>query len=183
MPWLKIDDGMVEHLKVASLSDAAFRAHIEALSFAARNLTDGEIPAAVAKKQGWTRRSKELVRAGLWESADGGYTIHDYLEYNPSREQVEAEREAARDRMNRRRSPDVRPNNPRSSSVGSPEVHLLVREKFNDPDPDPDVLSEHPESAHTRDGDADADLDWEAIDREVSESGVLRQHAFKRDAL
>lgn len=143
MPWLRIDDGMVEHLKVASLSDGAFRAHVEAMSFCARNLTDGHIPAAVAKKQGWSKRASELVRAGLWEKEEGGHSIHDYLDYNPSREQVEAEREAARRRMNRRRSPVVRPNNGRSST----EVHPLVREKFSDPDPDPlpDVLSEHPD--------------------------------------
>lgn len=133
MPWVKLDDGMVEHLKVASLSDGAFRAHVEALSFCARNLTDGLVPEAVVKKQGWSKRSRELVAAGLWEVTPGGHAIHDYLEYNPSREQVEAEREAARRRMNRHRAPDVRPNKQRTNGEQTP----LVQAKFNDPLPDP----------------------------------------------
>lgn len=188
MPWLRIDDGMVEHLKVASLSDGAFRAHVEAMSFCARNLTDGHIPTAVAKKQGWSKRASELVRAGLWEKEEGGHSIHDYLDYNPSRAQVEAEREAARRRMNRRRSPDVRANNGRSST----EVHPGVREKFNDPDPDPDpdVLSEHPdpERAPARDeaepeGGGVPRIDWDALDREVRESGQAERYTFRRGAL
>jgi hypothetical protein len=36
----------------------------------------------------------ELVRAGLWDRDDKGYVIHDYLEYNPSKAQVLAVREA-----------------------------------------------------------------------------------------
>jgi hypothetical protein len=51
----------------------------------------------------------DLVEAGLWDR-DGGASIrvHDYLQYNPSREQVAAERAATARRMramrNRRRS-------------------------------------------------------------------------------
>lgn len=149
MPWLRIDDGMVEHLKVASLSDAAFRVHVEALSFCARNLTDGHIPEAIAKNRGWSRKARELIRAGLWHAVEGGHEIHDYLEYNPSREQVEAERKAARERMNRLRSPDVRANKRRTPPERSPEVRGGVRQKFNDPDPDPDVPTEH-SGARTR---------------------------------
>lgn len=42
-----------------------------------------------------------LVDAGLWERAKGGFRIHDHLEYNPSREQVEAERRATAERVTR----------------------------------------------------------------------------------
>jgi hypothetical protein len=75
--------------------------------------------------------SSELVSVGLWHRADGrrgackcipdrkrrgGFWIHDYLKYNPSRELVLKERAAARERMSRQRSPNVRPNIPRSST-------------------------------------------------------------------
>lgn len=36
----------------------------------------------------------QLVAAGLWEPMEGGWQIHDYLDYNPSRDQVLEEREA-----------------------------------------------------------------------------------------
>lgn len=40
-------------------------------------------------------------RSGLWKPATGGYLIHDFLEYNPSKEAVEAERKASRLRQER----------------------------------------------------------------------------------
>jgi len=35
-----------------------------------------------------------LIDVGLWEETDGGYLIHDYLDYNPSKAEVLAERQA-----------------------------------------------------------------------------------------
>ncbi len=32
--------------------------------------------------------AKQLVSIGLWEEAPGGYLVHDYLEYNPSKDEV-----------------------------------------------------------------------------------------------
>jgi hypothetical protein len=57
-----------------------------------------------------------------------GWDIHDYLEYQPSREKVLAERAAAADRMR-----SVRTKFGGSSPERSPEL----REKFNDPVPGP----------------------------------------------
>lgn len=94
--WLKLDDSFPEHAKVAELSDKAFRVHVGALCYSARNLTDGHIPAAISKTLtlGRAKLSTELVTAGLWDTnGGGGYVIHDYLDYNPSREQVETERQ------------------------------------------------------------------------------------------
>jgi len=36
--------------------------------------------------------AKHLVEIGLWDKVDGGYQIHDFLEYNPSREEVLTQR-------------------------------------------------------------------------------------------
>jgi hypothetical protein len=33
-----------------------------------------------------------LVEIGLWERVDGGFAVHDYLEYQASKERVQAER-------------------------------------------------------------------------------------------
>jgi hypothetical protein len=94
---------------------------------------------------------ERLLDAGLWQEIDGGYTVHDYLDYQPSKEQVLAERAGARERMQQRRSTNVRPNFSRTS----PEVS----EKFKAPVPVPvpDTLEPEPtvQGARARDA-ADA---------------------------
>ena len=94
MTWAKLDDLFPENEKVAGLSDAAFRLYIHGICYAARNLTDGKIPSSARRGLGGTMgRISELLDAGLWEIHEGGWLIHDYLEYNPSREQVLAQRQ------------------------------------------------------------------------------------------
>jgi hypothetical protein len=87
MTWVQIDDAMDEHPKILALSHAAFRAHIEALCFANRRLTDGFVPHTIGRRRG-KRAADELVTAGVWEPADGGYRIHDYGDYQLSRDEV-----------------------------------------------------------------------------------------------
>ncbi len=94
MPWLKIDDVFTEHPKVLSLSDAAFRVHVHALCYCVRLKTDGVVTqAALRSLRGTPSLAKQLVDASCWELHDEGWLVHDFLEYNPSREQLEAERE------------------------------------------------------------------------------------------
>ena len=98
MTWAKLDDLFPENEKVSGLNDGAFRLHIHALCYAARNLTDGRIPYSAKRGLGGTiSRISELLDAGLWEVHEGGWVIHDYLEYNPSREQVQAQRQKKAD--------------------------------------------------------------------------------------
>lgn len=92
MTWVNLDDQFPEHPKIDKLSDAAFRLHVAAICYANRHLTDGyldaaRIPRLVPKHQ--KRFVTELVNADLWETVDGGYQIHDYLDWNKSRDEVE----------------------------------------------------------------------------------------------
>lgn len=93
MGWVKLDDGFAHHPKVLMLSDAAFRAHIDALCYAAKYETDGLIPDVVAAN-GPVR--EELISSGLWESGTAAVRIHDYLVYNPSRSEKERKRNGSR---------------------------------------------------------------------------------------
>lgn len=114
MSWVKIDDAFPFHPKVAGLSNEAFRTHVSALCYCAHYLTDGVLPFALP----WFECEDELIASGLWktrkrDASRHGYVIHDYLQYNPSRESVLAERAAAAERMrlNReRRAEKVRAN-------------------------------------------------------------------------
>jgi len=114
MAWLKIDDGFAEHPRVEKLSSRAFRLHVTALCQCARKLTDGHITdtdARVARlvANAGTRAILELEEAGLWERNGRGWVVRDYLDYNPSAEQVKAERDRAAERMRKVRS-NVRGN-------------------------------------------------------------------------
>lgn len=104
MPWVKLDDAMPKHPKVLHLRDRAFRAHIEAICYSAHYLTDGLIETEVARREGWTRDALALVEAGVWEETGTGWRIHDYLAYNPSREQVLRERAQVKRRVSRFRN-------------------------------------------------------------------------------
>jgi hypothetical protein len=73
----------------------------------------------------------ELVAAGLWKRVKGGHQFVDWLDDNPSKDQVLKEREAARKRMaalrsgeQRKRSGEVRPNKHRTGGRTSAVVEL-----------------------------------------------------------
>lgn len=92
MSWVKLDDRFPLNPKVLPLSDKAFRSYITALCYAAQHLTDGYLPPGVIPG----RSAAALVEAGLLTRGTAGWMIHDYLKYNPSRDEVESRSESAR---------------------------------------------------------------------------------------
>jgi len=130
MAWVKLDDGFFRNPKVVIVGPEAKLLYLAGLCYAGSSLTDGFIPANAARILGAdaeistiSNATQELVDAGLWAPVERGYMIHDYLQYNKSAEEVRANKEAARERMQRRRSPDVRANNERTSGeVRSPDT-------------------------------------------------------------
>lgn len=98
MTWVKLDDKFYQHPKVMGISDKAFRCHINALCFSAQYDLDGEIPvSALSTIRGTVKLATELVTALLWDTTSrGGWAIHDYLDYNRSKADIEADRERKR---------------------------------------------------------------------------------------
>ena len=105
MTWVKIDDGFPDHPKVFGLSDLAFRVHISALCYSGKYLTDGFLPMALVSRfaNGKMKVISELTDAGLWDTEveNNGFRIHDYLVHQSSKEQVESEKRANRERVKR----------------------------------------------------------------------------------
>lgn len=106
MPWARFDDRFPSNRKVRLLSDGAFRLYVSSICWSAENLTDGVIKTAelrlVADVRAARARAKELVEFGLWEELPRkGWLIHDYHEYNPTAEQVRADRAAKTARQQR----------------------------------------------------------------------------------
>ena len=109
MSWAKIDDQFSEHPKVIEAGPLAGWLYVRGLCYAAKYLTDGFISDAQAQQLSLFAGSspellQKLVDCSLWERVNGGYQIHDYLDYNPTAESVKAEREAAKARMQAKRS-------------------------------------------------------------------------------
>lgn len=108
MPWVRIEDGMDEHPKVAGLSEEAFALHMHAILYASRALTDGVVARGMvrrlSKAEDVRPLLRELVSAGLWLEHEHGFAIHDYLDYQPSRAEVLELRAANTDRKRRQRS-------------------------------------------------------------------------------
>lgn len=108
MPWVRIDDQMPQHPKVVGIGPLGLALHVAGLCYCNRYLTDGFIPASAAitlldftelDEHAFNGRGNvcriaidKLLDAGVWIEIEGGFSIHDYLDYQPSRAHVEAER-------------------------------------------------------------------------------------------
>ena len=113
MTWIRVDDDFADHPKVMALEGERLRGlglwHVAA-SYCARYLTDGYVPAAHLKANAPASLIDRMVKVGLFDKSGGGYILHDWLDYNPPKGKVLAEREAARKRMFGKRSGEVQPN-------------------------------------------------------------------------
>lgn len=124
MTWIKLDDKTPRHPKIASLTDRAFRWWIKGLCYASEFLTNGVLH-PIFWKQVPKQSRAELSGNHLWDWKDPNFEIHDYLEHQQSREQVEAERRRQRDRRKTDRStPDRRTagTTPGTTAGQPPEV-------------------------------------------------------------
>lgn len=94
MPWIRFEDNFPEHPKVLEAGPRAAWLHVRAIAYCARHLTDGQVSLAVVKTlNGRKGLTDALVKAKLWDRHGDGFTIHDYLHYQPSRAAVEEQRQ------------------------------------------------------------------------------------------
>lgn len=99
MPWSKLDDNIFDHPKMLKAGEDAANLYVRGLVYCNRYLTDGHIPTealvTLSRKREAARYSADLVRVGLWEThPDGGWTVHDFHDHNPTAAEV-AEKRAA----------------------------------------------------------------------------------------
>jgi hypothetical protein len=104
MTWFKIDDGFWSHPKVLELSDEAVALWVRAGSYCAGHLTDGEVKRATLRILGAQQdAATELVLAGLWDLTGDTWSFHDWDQYQPTKDQVLADRAAATERKRKSR--------------------------------------------------------------------------------
>ena len=110
MAWFKVDDGMHSHKKTRRAGVEAMGLWVVCGAWSADNLEDGFVPAYVADTFTTKARqyAKRLVVAGLWDEmtkdGDEGWVFHDWDAYQPMRDDVQAKRDAWRERQRKARS-------------------------------------------------------------------------------
>ncbi|MFB6955509.1 hypothetical protein ACFCYB_00375 [Streptomyces sp. NPDC056309] len=126
MAWFALDDGFDSHPKVRKAGNAAVGLFVRLGVHATKHLTEGHLDGAIVRDYGTPATVRKLVAVGMLhepghpcprcpQPAADGYYIHDYLDYNKSRAQIEAAREAARKRQQRGRDSARRNRNERDS--------------------------------------------------------------------
>jgi hypothetical protein len=142
MTWLRVDDQVAFHEKTIAVGHRAFGALICLAAWSASQMKDGFVPAAVAR--GLLRVEEEdlarLVEVRFLDLAEGGYRVHDFLDYNPSRAEILAEREskrAAGQKGAAKRWADGKPIAPAMGGAMAPAIALPSPLECPRPDPDP----------------------------------------------
>jgi len=103
--WARLDDAILDNPKIIAAGPLGFALHVAAITWCARNLTDGFIPKRrvaqlldlssiqVSEATGGRVRhgvtpadvAADLARIGLWHDQGASWEVHDFLDYNLSR--------------------------------------------------------------------------------------------------
>lgn len=119
MAWFKVDDGMHSHPKILDAGNEAIGLWARCGSYCSHYLTEGFVKRDVALLYGDMALVDVLVKVGLFEPVEGGWQMHDFLVYNPTKEKVLADREAAakRQRDARERAKQAREKAARNAAI------------------------------------------------------------------
>ena len=109
MTWVKLDDQFYSHPKARAVGRDGRALYVAALCHASAHLTDGAItsasvPLLAAMAEVDPATADLLVTSGLWALSDDGYRIVGYEDHQRTRDDIDAAREAARERQARARA-------------------------------------------------------------------------------
>lgn len=208
MSWVKLDDGFFRHRKVVQAGRDARDLALASWCFSSATLSDGFIPEAALRQLAADAQvtanprklAARLVEVGLWEEAAGGYQIHDYLTYNPTREAVEAARAANAARIAAWRAGKAPRNgvtdpvtNGMTNGVGNGFPHPMTpsprgSSRTEDPAEEQTPVPKHPSSpaksgtkALVRTYATEFDAWWSAYPRRIKKEAAYRAYQKRRD--
>lgn len=87
-PYFTLTNEYPRHRKIRTLSDKAFRLHVELIADCNEAQSDGAFTKHELNMRG-PKAGKELIDAGLVEAHNGGYRLHDYLSHQHSKQQIQ----------------------------------------------------------------------------------------------
>ncbi len=145
MAWIRLSDDYMDHPKFAGLSDGAFRLWHRGMSYSRKYQTDGLLSLSTVRafKEYSPKRVSVLSTPhqdganALWQTVEGfGFKVHDYLDWNPSKDEENERKAESKERMRQfrgRRSTDtVTPPLQRNAM----QTNALVLERRGDTDLD-----------------------------------------------
>lgn len=190
MAWFKVDDSFPQHPKVLAIP-RRHRAAAVGLwtlggTWCAAQLTDGYLGAHMVEELASTQRHADLlVEVGLWEVADGGYQIHDYLDYNPSADEVRADQARKHEaKAKAGRAGGIASGIARRKHEGS-RVEAESKQNGSEtkprPDPTPSASNEAEKNSPSPDGEAAFDRFYAAYPRKVGRKDA--EKAFTKAAI
>lgn len=94
--FVRMDHGLPDHPKFVGISDRAFRVWFNAVCWSSRQEQDGHVPEVVMRRTlgASPKVVRELLDARLLDALDdqGRYYVHDYLDFQRSKEEIDAYR-------------------------------------------------------------------------------------------
>jgi hypothetical protein len=100
MTWFKVDDGSAFNAKVMAAGNEAWGAFCRVGAWCAQQLTDGRFSRAIAVTIAPMRVWDRLIDVGLVDPLENGeMEMHDYLQRNPSKEEVLRDRASSKARV------------------------------------------------------------------------------------
>lgn len=161
MAWIKLDDQWMDNPKIVEVGRDGRDMWLASITYCAKHLTDGYfhknlLPILavmagvdVAKCQ---QIAKSLLNVCLWELDGEMYCVHDYLDFNPSKEQTEANRNARAEagraggiaKASKMSSKSLAKNKQKPAPSPSPSPSLNPKE--SDPLSQFDIIQQHIEN-------------------------------------
>lgn len=154
MPWVRLDENFPDHPKMVAVGPLGRDLFVSTLCYCNRHLTDGFIPRAqlpllanyddhllesdatlpgMPEKVTVWQLAEALISVGAWVTVDGGFRVHDYATYQPTRAEIQSER-GERAAFGRRRAATAVRNEEGKFTSEKP-LHLPSHQP--DPYPDP----------------------------------------------
>lgn len=167
MTWFKVDDHLHSHRKAMRAGTEAMGLWVLAGSWSAAEESDGWVPDYVLTRlvgANGDELAERLVAAGLWDAGhvDGedGYRYRGWDDFQPTKAQLEAKREQARERMQR-----VRANGAGTARAVTPTPTR--------PDPTKDTTTPTADAA-------DFTTWWETYPRKIGKAAAAKAYAKAR---
>lgn len=191
MAWFKVDDGFYTSLKFLSIPRPlqAQAAGVWLLSgtWSADKMTDGFVPYAVLDLWEFdTELIEELVKCGLWDHDDErqGIWFHDWADYQPMREQLEAKSVSRNERAVK--AANARWNKPDANSDANAMLTNAKPMLTDAPEPEPEpvlkplaisspLFDEFWQLWPRREGKANAVKAWQKATKKISESDLVQK--------
>ncbi len=170
MAWVRIDENFSNHPKTLQVGPLGMAMQVAALCYCNKYLTDGLLPTSAVpnllnlndifnavnnelvtcyENVTYSVVVKKLTDSGLWEEVSGGYLIHDYFDYQPTKQKVILERNATAARVKKFNEK----RNAKSNAVNNSFLTPLLTDEKRDANslPDPDPVLKDPNNNNDRD--------------------------------